>query len=114
MDKPIALECMDNDGVTHRGWMIFCPACKSGHMFDERWTFNGDVHKPTFRASMMVRSTRHEPPITAENFAEWKRAPWPQHDVKTVCHSYVTDGQIQYLGDCTHELAGKTVPLEPF
>ncbi|MGC4033677.1 MAG: hypothetical protein QM754_18485 [Tepidisphaeraceae bacterium] len=30
------------------------------------------------------------------------------------CHSFVRDGQIEFLGDCTHELAGKTVPLEPF
>ncbi len=28
-----------------------------------------------------------------------------------VCHSFVTDGQIQFLGDCTHKLAGQTVPL---
>lgn len=28
-----------------------------------------------------------------------------------VCHSYVTNGRIQYLGDCTHELAGQTVDL---
>lgn len=28
-----------------------------------------------------------------------------------VCHSFVRDGRIQFLGDCTHELAGKTVDL---
>ena len=26
-------------------------------------------------------------------------------------HSYVTDGRIQYLSDCTHPLAGQTVDL---
>lgn len=30
-----------------------------------------------------------------------------------VCHSFVFDGEIRFLGDCTHALAGKTVPLEP-
>jgi hypothetical protein len=32
--------------------------------------------------------------------------------IPTVCHSYVTDGKIRFLDDCTHELAGKTVELE--
>ncbi|WP_241754456.1 hypothetical protein [Cupriavidus basilensis] len=31
-----------------------------------------------------------------------------------VCHSFVTDGRIQFLGDCTHALAGQTVPLAEF
>jgi hypothetical protein len=29
-----------------------------------------------------------------------------------LCHTFVTDGQIQYLGDCTHALAGQTVDLQ--
>ena len=28
------------------------------------------------------------------------------------CHSFVTDGKIQYLNDCTHEYAGQTIELE--
>jgi hypothetical protein len=28
-----------------------------------------------------------------------------------VCHSSITEGRIQYLGDCTHGLAGKAVDL---
>jgi hypothetical protein len=28
---------------------------------------------------------------------------------KDVCHSFVRDGQIQFLGDCTHALKGQTV-----
>lgn len=27
------------------------------------------------------------------------------------CHSWVTDGKIQFLNDCAHALAGKTVDL---
>jgi hypothetical protein len=27
------------------------------------------------------------------------------------CHSFVKDGQIQFLGDCFHTLKGKTVDL---
>ena len=33
------------------------------------------------------------------------------HDVPKVCHTFVTDGRIQYLGDCTHALAGQTVDM---
>jgi len=28
-----------------------------------------------------------------------------------ICHSFIRDGKIQFLGDCTHALAGQTVDL---
>lgn len=31
--------------------------------------------------------------------------------VVEVCHSFVTEGRIQFLGDCTHALANQTVDL---
>jgi hypothetical protein len=31
-----------------------------------------------------------------------------------VCHSFVTDGRIQLLGDCTHSMASQTVDLPPW
>lgn len=45
----------------------------------------------------------------AELIAQWYQSQ-PDH----ICHSFVRDGQIQYLGDCTHEYAGKTVDLPDF
>lgn len=30
-----------------------------------------------------------------------------------VCHSFVVSGRWQFLGDCTHALAGQQVPVEP-
>ena len=33
-----------------------------------------------------------------------------EHTTKR-CHSFIKDGQIQFLGDCTHSLAGQTVAL---
>jgi hypothetical protein len=30
---------------------------------------------------------------------------------RIVCHSFVTDGRIQFLDDSTHELAGETADL---
>lgn len=86
----------DNDGKI-KGHMIFCPACKNGHGFDiHRWQFNGDFEKPTFTPSMLVTSSKPENP----NFY--------------ICHSFVTDGKIRFLDDCTHDLKGKTLELEHF
>lgn len=59
--------------------------------FDERWEFNGDYEKPTFRPSMRV-----------------------QYGNGVVTHCFVIAGKIQYLQDCTHDMAGKTVPCVDF
>ena len=91
------LEGTDESGVKY--YAVHCPACKCGHKFDGRWKFNGDFERPTFTPSMLVKpysTTRADGSI-----------------VKLVnqCHSFVTDGRIQYLGDCEHEMAGQTVDL---
>jgi hypothetical protein len=36
---------------------------------------------------------------------------WYDNRPLDVCHSFVTDGKIQYLSDCTHAMAGQTVDL---
>ena len=59
--------------------------------------------RPTFNPSILV--TREEP---SDNPAFFDDRAKDQH---RVCHSFVRDGLIQYLADCTHELAGQTVPL---
>jgi hypothetical protein len=35
-------------------------------------------------------------------------------DKNFVCHSFVRNGKIEYLSDCTHNLAGKTVDIPKF
>lgn len=71
-----------------------CPGCGSAHrVIPGRWTWNGSLELPTFSPSVLVTWTygdSHEP----------RR-----------CHSFVRDGRIEFLGDCTHDLAGKTVDL---
>lgn len=108
-DLHIVRKCY-NQNREFLGHMIHCPACGNGHLFDSRWTFNGNMEKPTFRASMLVKGTV---PITDEEhaivMAGGKITPKP-----LVCHSFVTDGMMEFLSDCTHHLAGKTVALEPF
>jgi hypothetical protein len=33
------------------------------------------------------------------------------YDMPKVCHVFIKAGMIQFLGDCTHALAGQTVPI---
>lgn len=75
--------------------IIQCPGCDCIHAFDERWSFNGDLERPTFMPSLLVR--------WAGGFGPERR--------ERVCHSFVTDGRIQFLPDSTHHLAGQTVDL---
>jgi hypothetical protein len=90
-----------------RGLSFFCPACESAHTILTSaggWTWNGDVDRPTFSPSVLV--THDAKPNASEKFKEWRTA--------QACHSFVTDGRIQFLSDCTHPLAGQTVPLADF
>lgn len=57
------------------------------------WSFNGSLDKPTFAPSILV--TRKEGAGRAQK----------------VCHSFIREGRIEYLSDCTHALAGQTVDL---
>ena len=74
------------------GYMIWCEACEQCHVFDARWTYNGDIDKPTFTPSLLVTH--------------------PNGELR--CHSFVTDGKIKYLPDCSHAMAGQTVELQLF
>lgn len=100
--------------------MFWCPGCDGAHVVHvgvgsgPRWGYNGNPDKPTFTPSILVRGETWSPPVTSENMDEFKRAPWPQDKIASICHSFVTDGRIQFLGDCTHALAGQTVDIPPF
>lgn len=107
-EQQIVRRASETDG-RFIGWMIFCPGCQCGHLFREKmdngspgWSFNGDEQRPTFNPSMLV----HANPLKGDEIPGYK----PQGR----CHSFIRDGQIQFLADCDHSLAGQTVPLEPF
>lgn len=105
------------DGYT----LFFCPGCASAHAIrvgagpGPRWEWNGSGDAPTFGPSILVTGSK----LTAEgerDLKAWSDAgyvgPAPTvESVPLVCHSFVTDGRIQFLGDCTHALAGQTVDL---
>ncbi len=95
------------------GYVFFrCPGCKEDHAITvgpNGWTWNGDGDRPTFTPSVLVTGTL---PIKDEDHAAWMRdrTPLPP-PIPYACHSFVTDGRIQFRSDCTHALAGQTVDL---
>lgn len=72
--------------------IINCPCCKVEHAIGTH-TWNNSIDSPTFSPSLL-----------------WK-APGFRDNQDYTCHSYIRDGKIQFLPDCTHELAGQTVDL---
>jgi hypothetical protein len=89
-------------------YLIECIGCGHAHCYDSRWTFNGDLDKPTFTPSYL---SKHKHPKGYNNKNPAPKDGWGGGYVEEVCHSFVTNGQIKYLSDCTHELAGQTIDL---
>src|SRR5665648_562636 len=98
------------DGGYHGELGFVCPGCGWRHFINDNltdpiaskngvWTFNGDFDKPTIWASVLTRSYRKNDNNGAYN-VEIDR-----------CHSFITDGMIQFLDDCQHSLVGQTVEL---
>jgi hypothetical protein len=98
-------------------YLFYCEGCEMLHGPTDSWTFNGDFEKPTFSPSILVKGTEMTEKGTAD-YEAWSAAGYPDRNgepfesVPTICHSFVTDGKIQFLNDCTHELAGQTVALK--
>ena len=75
-----------------------CPGCKTEHYistspeFGAVWQFNGDLDKPTVSPSLLWNAGGGNP-------------------TTPICHSFIRDGKIQFLNDCTHDLKGQTVEI---
>jgi hypothetical protein len=87
------------------------------HAVDSGWTFDGNYDKPTFSPSVLVTGGHY--------MTGWKGPgcwctynrdhPNDLHKFECVrCHSFVRNGEIQFLSDSTHALSGRTVALEPY
>jgi len=84
------------------GYLVWCPACEMLHHFDDRWTFNGDMEKPTFSPSMLVSMNwTVQGEVDGEGNVRQNRR----------CHSFIRNGVWEFLRDCTHAMAGTNVPL---
>ena len=59
-----------------------------GPGLEPRWDWSGDTESPTLSPSILTRGGRSH-----------------------ICHSFVRNGKVEFLSDCTHEFAGQTVDL---
>lgn len=105
---------------TQGGYAHWCPACDEMHAFavnepfrnGSRWTFGGDVDRPSFSPSMNISWGREADPAYAGNGGSGR------------CHYFLRLGRefgtpgleperpyLQFLSDCTHALKGQAVPL---
>lgn len=82
---------------------FWCPGCEGAHVLrinagsSPTWSFDDNVDAPTFAPSVLV---------TYESLGDADPEPPPER-----CHSFVRAGNIEFLADSTHALAGQTVPL---
>lgn len=81
------------------------------------WQFNGNLDLPTFNPSLLWKSGHYcnNPPAPGNCWCDFKER-FPEHgEMKIpqcdICHSFVRDGRIQFLSDCTHALANRTADL---
>lgn len=86
-----------DESETQRQYIFNCAGCDQEHTFnDGLWSWNNDYEKPTIEGSYLIHGYRFD-----EN----------RNSVPLVCHSHIKDGMIEYLTDCTHNLAGQTIEL---
>lgn len=90
------------------GYSHWCPGCEEMHAIatdgpnycGARWTFDGNLDAPTFSPSINISSPEHMFEDGVKIEAER-------------CHYFLKAGQLQFMGDSTHALSGKTIPLPP-
>ena len=90
--------------VSEQGYAIFrCPGCEYNHRIRVKiggqallpepvWDWNGSEDAPTISPSINFQAVDDQ-----------------GKDVH--CHSFVSKGKIQFLGDCTHKLKDQTVEI---
>lgn len=89
------------------GYLEFrCPGCGRVHSVpfgpqrtEAVWGFDGNYESPTIIPSVKVT---------------WSWLDDNGNSVERCCHSVITNGQIAFGGDSTHNLRGQTVELPAF
>lgn len=97
---------------------FWCPGCEDTHQVWVReqhpcWTYNGNPNAPTFSPSVLVTSGHFVEGWSGKKC--WCTQPREDGDPErwrcVRCHTFITDGMIHFLDDCSHGLAGQTVPM---
>lgn len=88
------------------GIMHWCPGCEQAHVIycnraeKPSWTWNGDINRPTCTPSVLCFTTHDEEGEKLPNNAR-----------RTLCHYFLTDGNLVFCSDSPHAFVGKTIPL---
>ena len=78
-----------------------------GGSLHPRWEWNKDCVRVTLTPSILTTGVR---PLTTEEAERVLRG--ENVDVEEIrCHSFVTDGHVRFLPDCSHSLAGMEMDL---
>ena len=110
------------------GYMFECPGCGDNHVIYTNsqwcsqqpngrpcWGFNGDVDRPTFSPSLLCQGLMYPSGNQFPNEDEINRMKAGENlrslMTPRVCHSFIREGKMQFLSDCTHKFAGQTVEL---
>jgi hypothetical protein len=93
--------------------MYWCQGCEDAHVVtvegSRAWGYNGNPDAPTFTPSVLTqwhKLVREGGRWTGEYHRDANGDP-----IKQVCHTFITNGQVQFLSDCSHALAGQTLLL---
>jgi len=92
------------EGKPGESFWFWCPGCKTNHRFVTKlaegetgpcWSFDGNLEAPTFSPSLLYNRDGGDPAKGVHR-----------------CHLFLRKGMVEYLPDCTHEYAGKTIPVQ--
>ena len=99
---------------TYDDLVFWCPGCEQPdpdgqmvgglHMLpinntitSPSWDWDGNLKAPTLSPSILTRHDYYTGPDTPPRVF--------------ICHSFLRGGVFEFLGDCTHSLAGQSVPM---
>lgn len=99
----------------------WCPGCKSPHSVpvNPGWSWDGSVEAPTLSPSVLVTSGHFiEGQADMECWCGYNATALAANDEPSGsecvrCHTFIRGGVIEFLSDCSHGLAGRTVPIPP-
>lgn len=107
--------------------VFHCPGCNdvhtiysegSGNKHPRLWQFNNDKNSPTISPSLLVRNGHYITEYKVDRcWCDYHREhPEEKENAPNCyrCHSFIRDGKIQFLSDCSHEFAGQTVEIGDF
>lgn len=93
-------------------YAYWCQGCEEVHMVGPSWTFDGNMASPTFAPSVLVTSGHYAPGWKGPSCWCTYRVDHPDCEfICSRCHTFIRGGMVEFLSDCTHGLAGQTLPL---